>query len=335
MKALPGRVVYRLFMDPVRVIDSHTEGEPTRVVVDGAPDLGDGTIEERTAIFRSRHEAFRRAVVCEPRGHEAIVGALLLEPRLPGSAAGVIFFNNVGTLHMCVHGTIGLTVTLAHLGRIGPGSHQFETSVGLVTAHLGENGLVSVENVPSHRQRTGVQLHVEGHGMVTGDIAWGGNWFFLVSDHGMDLASTDIEVLRSRALLIRKALEAEAIHGVHVDPETGDQTYHVIDHVELFDDPTREDCDSRNFVLCPGGEYDRSPCGTGTSAKLACLHADGMLAAGQPWGQESIIGSRFVGRFHERDGMIIPTITGGAWISAETNLIFDPTDPFVEGIVRS
>ncbi|MCH2143650.1 MAG: proline racemase family protein [Phycisphaerales bacterium] len=335
MSADPGRVVYRLGMDPVRVIDSHTEGEPTRVVIEGAPDLGAGSIEEKTRLFRTGHNEFRRAVACEPRGHEAIVGALLLEPSDPSFAAGVIFFNNVGTLHMCVHGAIGVTVTLAHLGRIGPGSHRLETSIGAITAHLGENGLVSVENVPSHRQRSGVRLDVEGLGMITGDIAWGGNWFFLVEDHGLDLASTDIDELRSHALSIRRALESAAIHGIHVDPVSGDETYQIIDHVELFDRPTRTDCDSRNFVLCPGGEFDRSPCGTGTSAKLACLHADGMLEPGQPWAQESIIGSRFTGRYHEKDGMIIPTITGGAWITADSTLLFDHNDPFAEGIIRS
>jgi 4-hydroxyproline epimerase len=335
MNANRGRVVYRLAMDPVRVIDSHTEGEPTRVVVEGAPDLGNGSIEERNEIFRTRHADFRRAVACEPRGHEAIVGALLLEPSSPEFAAAVIFFNNVGTLHMCVHGTIGVTVTLAHLGRIGPGSHRFETAVGPVTAHLGENGLVSVENVPSFRQASGVRLDVEGLGTVSGDVAWGGNWFFLVDDHGLDLAATNIEELRGHAISISRALEAAAIHGIQVDPLTGDETYHLIDHVELFDRPTRSDCDSRNFVLCPGGEFDRSPCGTGTSAKLACLHADGVLEPGQPWAQESIIGSRFTGRFHEESGNIIPTITGGAWVTAESRLIFKPEDPFAEGIIRS
>ena len=334
MGTLPGRVGYGLRMDTVQVIDSHTEGEPTRVVVEGGPDLGEGDIGERARIFRDAHESFRRAVACEPRGHEAVVGALLVEPRDPEAAAGVIFFNNVGTLHMCVHGTIGVTVTLAHLGRIGPGAHRFETPVGPVTAHLGEDGLVSVENVPSWRQRSGVRLRVDGLGTVTGDVAWGGNWFFLVGDHGIDLAATGIDEIRAHALEIARALERDAVHGVQVDPVTGNETYHVIDHVELFDRPTRPDCDSRNFVLCPGGEYDRSPCGTGTSAKLACLHADGLLRPGEPWAQESIIGSRFVGRCRVEGDTIVPTITGGAWISAESTLLFDPGDPFRNGIAR-
>ena len=324
-------------MDEVRVIDSHTEGEPTRVVIEHGLELSGDTVAEKAQSFRKEHDAFRRAVVCEPRGHDAIVGALLLEPSGPDATAGVIFFNNVGLLHMCVHGTIGVIKTLAHMGKIQRGSHRLETPVGLVTAHLGENNLISVENVPSFRQATDVRIDVDGIGPVFGDIAWGGNWFFLVEDHDLDLASTDIEVLREHALRIRWALEAGAIHGVHTDQESGEETYHVIDHVELFDKPTRSDCDSRNFVLCPGGEYDRSPCGTGTSAKLACLWADGRLTAGTPWAQESIIGSRFTARYHEsKDGSetIVPTITGGAWITGMNTLYFDSHDPFVEGITR-
>lgn len=325
-------------MEPIRVIDSHTEGEPTRVVVEGAPALRGNTVAEKAADFRKRFDDFRRTVVCEPRGHDALVGALLVEADDPSSETGVIFFNNVGNLHMCVHGTIGVMVTLAHLGRITRGSYTLDTPVGSVLAHLGDNGLVSVENVPSFRQQVGVTLDVEGVGPITGDVAWGGNWFFLVDDHGFDLATTDIELLRERAQRIRWALEAGAVHGVHRDPETGDESYHVIDHVEFFDSPGRSDCDSKNFVLCPGGEYDRSPCGTGLSAKLACLAADGRLGTGQPWVQESIIGSRFTGRYREVEGRpdsVIPTITGGAWITGSTELLLDPDDPFISGIVRS
>ena len=322
----------------MQVVDSHTEGEPTRVVIAGGPRLEGGSVAEKAADLRSRFDDFRKAVVCEPRGHEALVGALLVEPDRESSETGVIFFNNVGTLHMCVHGTIGVVRTLAHLGRVGRGSYTLDTPVGPVLAHLGENGLVSVENVPSFRQKRDVVVDIDGVGPVCGDIAWGGNWFFLVDDHGMDLATTDLEVLREHALRVRRGLEAAAIHGVHRDEETGEETYHVIDHVEFFDEPGRSDCDSRNFVLCPGGEYDRSPCGTGLSAKIACLAADGVLGSGQPWAQESIIGSRFVGRYREvegAEGMIVPTITGGAWITGKSELHLDPEDPFVHGIVRS
>jgi 4-hydroxyproline epimerase len=323
-------------METVTVIDSHTEGEPTRVVIEGAPHLQGATVAEKAADFRKRHEDFRRAVICEPRGHDAIVGALLVEPDDPASETGVIFFNNVGTLHMCVHGTIGVIATLAHLGRITRGNHRLDTPVGTVTAHLGENSLISVENVVSFRAQKDIEIDVEGLGRVTGDVAWGGNWFFLVEDHGLDLAATDLAELCKIAKDIRRSLERNGIHGS--DPATEEGSFHVIDHIELFDRPTREDCDSRNFVLCPGGEYDRSPCGTGLSAKIACLAADRRLRSGQRWVQESIIGSRFIARYHDagdRTDAVIPTITGGAWITGRNELHFDGDDPFVEGILRS
>ena len=323
-------------MEKVTVIDSHTEGEPTRVVIEGAPHLNGSTVAEKAADFRKRHDDFRRAVIGEPRGHDAIVGALLVEPDETTSATSVFFFNNVGTLHMCVHGTIGEIATLAHLGRITRGLHRLDTPVGTVTAHLGENSLISVENVVSFRHQKDVEIDVEGLGPITGDVAWGGNWFFLVEDHGLDLAATELGELRRVAGDIRRALERNGIHGV--DPTTEEGSFQVIDHIELFDRPTREDCDSRNFVLCPGGEYDRSPCGTGLSAKIACLAADRRLRNGQRWVQESIIGSRFIARYHDakdRPDAVIPTITGGAWITGRNELHFDAEDPFVEGILRN
>lgn len=308
----------------VGVVDSHTEGEPTRVVVSGGPDLGSGTVAEQLAVFRERFDWFRSAVVNEPRGSEAMVGALLCAARNPKAAAGVIFFNNVGYLHMCVHGTIGLGATLSHLGRIGPGAHLIETPVGDVTIHLAEDGGMAVENVASRRLRERVRLEVPELGVVHGDIAWGGNWFLLVDDHGLELRADRLEQLTRAAGAIRRACEAMGLKG-----DDG----RAIDHVELFGPPTRGDCRSKNFVLCPGGAYDRSPCGTGTSAKLACLHADGKLRAGEVWRQESIIGSAFSGWVREAaGGGVIPTISGGAWITSEATLLIDPRDPFGHGI---
>src|SRR5215471_6790414 len=164
----------------IRVVDSHTGGEPTRVVIEGGPDLGSGTMAERLARFRERFDDFRSAVVNEPRGNDAIVGALLCEPSDSSCDAGVIFFNNVGYLGMCGHGTIGLMVTLVHLGRIKSGVCRIDTPPGVVEALLHDNGTVTVRNVPSRRTATGVSVYVSGHGTVTGDVAWGGNWFFLV-----------------------------------------------------------------------------------------------------------------------------------------------------------
>lgn len=314
-------------MTAVRVIDSHTGGEPTRIVVEGAPDFGSGTMADRLELFRREHDAFRSAMVNEPRGSDVIVGAVLLSPVDPAAAAGVIFFNNVGYLGMCGHGTIGLVVTLAHMGRIQAGRHAIETPVGTVDAILHEDGSVSVRNVPAYRYRADVPVDVPGHGTIHGDIAWGGNWFFLVSDHGQDLAIDNVERLTQVTWSIRHALERSGITGEH-----GGE----IDHIELFGPPSSPGkADSRNFVLCPGGAYDRSPCGTGTSAKLACLAASGKLAPGATWRQESIVGSVFEGSYESAANGIIPTIRGRAWVNADAQLLFDPADPFQWGIRAS
>ncbi|HMO66555.1 MAG TPA: proline racemase family protein [Verrucomicrobiota bacterium] len=308
-------------MRRVQVVDSHTGGEPTRVVVAGGPDLGPGTVAERLDRFRTQHDAFRSAVVNEPRGSDVLVGALLVEPADPSCAAGVIFFNNVGYLGMCGHGTIGLVATLAHLGRLRPGEFRIETPVGPVTARLCDDGSVEVTNVPSHRARAALTVDVPGHGPVTGDVAWGGNWFFLVSDHGRELTLKSVAELTEFTQRIRRAVNAQGF------PE--------VDHVELFGPPAEPAADSRNFVLCPGGAWDRSPCGTGTSAKLACLAADGKLAEGEPWVQESILGSRFTGRYRWLDrarGVIEPVVTGTAHVTAEATLLLDERDPFCWGI---
>jgi len=307
----------------VQVVDSHTGGEPTRVVLAGGPDLGRGSMAERLERFRSAHDSFRAAVVNEPRGSDVLVGALLCEPADPSCAAGVIFFNNVGVLGMCGHGTIGLVATLAHLGRVRAGDHRIDTPVGVVTATLHESGDVSVANVPSRRTRKGVAIDVDGLGRVTGDVAWGGNWFFLVEQHGQILELRNVETLTEAAWRIRRALARQGVTG-----EQGAE----IDHVELFARSATPGVDSRNFTLCPGKAYDRSPCGTGTSAKLACLVADGKLKEGQVWRQESIAGSVFEGTVRIVDGVVHPTIRGTAFVTAEATLLFDPRDPFVSGI---
>jgi 4-hydroxyproline epimerase len=308
-------------IERVQVIDSHTGGEPTRVVIAGAPELGRGTMAERLARFRSEYDGFRSAVVNEPRGSDPVVGALLCEPVEAASAAGVIFFNNVGYLGMCGHGTIGLVVTLAYLGRAGAGAHRIETPVGTVTAHLDSSGAVSVDNVPAYRFAKDVTVDVEGYGPVTGDVAWGGNWFFIVEDSPEQVRFSNLTRLTDCTMRIREALTRCGITGAD-----GAE----IDHVELTG--PSDDADSRNYVLCPGGAYDRSPCGTGTSAKIACLAADGKLSEGEVWRQESITGSVFEGRYRRQGECVVPTIRGSAWICAEATLILDPSDPFALGI---
>ncbi len=278
---------------------------------------------ERLARFHTEHDDFRSAVVNEPRGSDAVVGALLCEPSEATCAAGVIFFNNVGYLGMCGHGTIGLVATLAYLGRIQPGEHRIETPVGIVSAHLRDDGSVSVANVPSRRARKGVTVDVPGFGTVTGDVAWGGNWFFLVEHHSQALRFERLDALTDFTWRISAALTQAGIRG---DDD------HEIDHIELFAPSPLPGVNSRNFVLCPGRAYDRSPCGTGTSAKLACLCADGKLKEGDVWRQESIIGSVFEGSIRVVDGVVHPTITGSAYICADATLLFDPDDPFRNGI---
>jgi 4-hydroxyproline epimerase len=325
-------------MHRIQIIDSHTGGEPTRVVISGGPESVArasspkitgatsgrmpeprlSSIAERLEIFRTQHDRFRSAVVNEPRGSDVLVGALLCEPVDLANCCGVIFFNNVGVLGMCGHGTIGLVVTLAHMGRIGPGEHRIETCVGVVTATLHADGSVSVRNVPSYRKAKAVTVDVPGIGQVTGDIAWSGNWFFLVGDHGYELTLANVDALTDATWRMRQAVNAQGF------PE--------VDHVELFGPPADPANHSRNFVLCPGKAYDRSPCGTGTSAKLACLYADGKLAPGQQWRQESIIGSVFTGTVEPEGEHVIPTITGRAWVNAEATLLLDDTDPFRDGI---
>lgn len=310
-------------MQRISVIDSHTGGEPTRVVVDGGPDLGSGSVADRARVFREKNDSFRSSVVNEPRGSDMIVGALLVEPADPTCTAGVIFFNNVGVLGMCGHGTIGLAITLAHLGRIAPGEHHIETPVGVVTATLHDAHRVTIRNVPSYRLKKNMPLDVSDYGRIHGDIAWGGNWFFLASDHREELLPKNIERLTAVTKRIRDALDVGGVSG-----EGGG----VIDHIELFGPPIGPN-HSRNFVLCPGGAYDRSPCGTGTSAKLACLAADGKLKPGEVWKQESIIGSVFEGVYEPgpKPGTILPSITGMAHITAEATLLIDPADPFATG----
>ncbi len=306
----------------VRVVDSHTEGEPTRVVLGGGPALGSGTLAERRDRFRAEHDGFRRALVAEPRGSEVAVGALLCPPDDPRAASGVIFFDNADYLGMCGHGTIGVVATLEHLGRIGPGLHRFDTPVGAVGAELAADHRVTVTNVPSFRSRSAVRVEVPGHGPVVGDVAWGGNWFFLTETAPCELRLSQVDELTVYAKALGRALRAGGIAGSSGEP---------IQHIEISGPPSRAGLDSRNFVLCPGGMYDRSPCGTGTSAKLACLRADGRLGEGEVWRQESITGTTFDAWYVARGERIEPHLRGRAYVTAELDFLLDDSDPYGRG----
>ena len=307
--------------DSIEVIDSHTEGEPTRVVIDGWPVCSGDSMAARREHFQQTQDHLRQAVVCEPRGHDAIVGAVLTPPTEPDSVAGVIFFNNVGTLGMCGHGLIGVIKTLEDLGRLHSKTVRLDTPVGTVGAQLEADGSVTIENVAARCERLDVSIEVPGLGPVRGDVAWGGNWFFLASVETPLLELSNLEELLSVTQQMRASLDrADILNGRG-----------CIDHVELYGPSPNPESDSRNFVLCPGGQYDRSPCGTGTSAKLAVLHARGELALGQPWRLESITGGRFEGWLTESGGELIPHIRGRAWLTAHSKLVFRPDDPFRGG----
>jgi 4-hydroxyproline epimerase len=308
-------------MPPIRVIDSHTGGEPTRLVLEGGPDLGDGPLAERVQRFRERFDDYRCAIVKEPRGSDPLVGALLVKPHRADCEFGVIYFNNVGYLGMCGHGTIGLIASLKFAGRLRPGAIKLDTPVGAVDVELKPDGRISVANVVSYRSQRQVLIEVPGIGPVAGDVAWGGNWFFLISQHDRSLDLKHVESLTDYSWRVREALNA--------------QGYPLVDHVELFGPAAQPGAQSRNFVLCPGKAYDRSPCGTGTSAKLSCLAADGKLLEGNVWIQESLIGSTFEAtyRWHDRSkGEIVPVITGNAYVTGENLLHLDADDPFRWGI---
>ncbi len=311
------------FPHRIEVIDSHTAGEPTRCVISGGPPLGAGSIAARLERFRSQYDHYRSAILCEPRGSDVLVGALLQEPVDRQSGVGVIFFNNVGYLGMCGHGTIGVAATLAWQGRIGPGDHTFETPVGPVRVSLAANGEVTVANVDAWRYRAHVPVDVPGYGVVHGDVAWGGNWFFLVEEHRFDLRLEDVELLTEFSWKIRQALGANGITGAG-----GAE----IDHIELCSPAHDLRNHGRNFVLCPGKAYDRSPCGTGTSAKMACLAADGKLAPGEEWRQEGILGTVFTGSVARDGERILPFIRGSAYVTAVSSLVFVEGDPFRCGI---
>ncbi len=311
----------RAHVKTIQVIDSHTAGEPTRLVIDGGPDLGTGPLAQRVERFRQHFDAYRSAIVNEPRGCDTLVGALLCKPHRPDCNWGVIFFNNVGYLGMCGHGTLGLIASLAHAGRCAAGSFRIDTPVGVVNAQLHPDGRIDLENVTSYRKARQIAVAVPGVGSIRGDVAWGGNWFFLADGHDLEIKPQNLEALTEYAWRVRQAVNA--------------QGYPEVDHVELFAPSTRSGVHSRNFVLCPGRAYDRSPCGTGTSAKLACLAADEGLREGEPWIQESLIGSTFSARYrwHARDkGEITPIITGTAHVTGEAQLRLDPADPYCWGI---
>ncbi|MFM8735826.1 MAG: proline racemase family protein [Pirellulales bacterium] len=311
----------------LRVVDSHTIGEPTRVVVDEALvaglDLGAGSVRDRRDRFRERHDHVRRALVGDPRGVTAMVGVILVPPADPACRYGAFYINRVGYLDMCGHATIGLAVTLGALGAIEPGSFRLETPAGVVAMTWHGGNEASFECVPPRRIAKGLSLSCDDGSRVTGDVATSGLWFFLCRDHGLPVEPAAIPALTARAWSIRRALEARGIAG-----DGGE----VIDHVVLLGPPREPGNDGRAFVLCPDGAFDRSPCGTGTSALVGCLLDDGVLAEGATWRQESVLGGVYAASVRCAGSIVVPTVRGRAWLTAESTLHFTADDPYRTGV---
>jgi len=313
--------------DRLRVIDSHTIGEPTRVVIDdtlvAGLDLGGGSVRERCDRFRERYDHVRRAIVCDPRGAVAMVGVILLPPADPKCRFGAFYVNRVGFLDMCGHATIGLAVTLGRLGHVEPGSFRLETPAGVVGVTWHGGSEASFECVPPRRIHKTLSLDCDDGSRVTGDVATSGLWFFLCRDHGLPVEPAAIPALTARAWAIRRGLEAAGI--------TGDSGA-VIDHVVLLGPPLERVNDGRAFVLCPDGAFDRSPCGTGTSALVGCLFEDGVIGEAQVWRQESVLGGVYEASIRREGGILVPTVRGRAWLTGETTLYFAADDPYREGL---
>lgn len=331
------------FSHSIQAIDSHTAGEPTRVVTGGLPAIRGATMADKRAGLQRAHDHLRRALVLEPRGHDAIVLAYLLSPCRAGADLGVVFANDAGYLGMCGHGAIGVATVAVATGMVAAQEPVTElvldTPAGAVACRVAVDGgrptSVTITNVPSFLFRQRVVVPVHGFGKVAADVAYGGNWFaFVEADQlGLMVEKNHLPVLMQAATAIREALVREGVRGRHPDRDDDE----IIDHVKLFaplDGPTPG---ARALTLCPGAAYDRSPCGTGTSAKLAVLHAKGELATGEWFRSQSVLGTEFRARVVSTTDVggnpaVVPEIEGSAWITGFATFVVDPDDPCAFGL---
>lgn len=331
------------FSRVLQAVDSHTAGEPTRIVTGGLPPVAGATMAERRAALQRDHDELRRALVLEPRGHDAIVLALLQPPCAPGAHLGVVFANDVGYLGMCGHGAIGVATVAVATGMVPAVEPVTEvvldTPAGVVPCRVavvgGRPRSVTITNVPSFLFRQRVVVPVHGFGKVAADVAWGGNWFaFVEADQlGLVVERSHVPVLLQAAVAIREALVREGVRGRH--PEHAAEA--IIDHVKLFAPLDGAEPGARALTLCPGAAWDRSPCGTGTSAKLAVLHAKGELEPGRWFRSESVLGTAFRARIVRTATVgglpaVVPEIEGSAWITGFPTFVLDPDDPCRFGI---
>ena len=321
-------------------VDSHTEGMPTRVITGGLGPVPGETMQERRLYFGQHLDDLRLLLMREPRGHGAMSGAFLQPPTRPDADWGVLFVEVSGLLPMCGHGTIGVATVLVETGMVEVTEPEtrirLDTPAGLVevavTVTEGRAERVTLRNVPAFTAALDAQVRVGRLGDVTYDMAYGGNFYALVSaaSVGLDPVPENAEALIGHGLEIAAAINASA-EPVHPADAAIRGCKHVVFHA-----PGRNGAHARNATAIHPGWLDRSPCGTGTSARMAALHARGELALGQEFVNESIIGSRFTGRLVEEVALgstpaVVPEVSGRAWITGMAQYLLDPTDPFPTG----
>jgi proline racemase len=317
-------------MTSLEAVDSHTEGMPTRVVTAGVDPIPGATMLERKLYFERELDDLRLLLMREPRGHSAMSGAILQAPTREDADWGVLFIEVSGCLPMCGHGTIGVATVLVETGRVEVREPEtlvrLDTPAGLVEARVAVSGgrarSVTLRNVPSFLYERDRRV-----GDVVCDIAFGGNFYALVPLDDVDPARAD-EYIRRGAELMAAVNEDPPVHPE--DPRIAG-CRHVVFHA-----PGRDGADARNATSIHPGWLDRSPCGTGTSARMAALHARGELAVGEPFVNESLIGTRFTGRLVAETTVggltaVVPEITGRAWVTGTGTYVLDAEDPFPAG----
>jgi 4-hydroxyproline epimerase len=323
-----------------RCIDGHTAGNPVRLVIEGAPALNGDSMSARRQDFMTRYDWIRTGLCFEPRGHDMMSGGFLYPPTTPEADVGILFIETSGCLPMCGHGTIGIITFALEHGLIKPrtpGKVIAEVPAGVIELDYVQDGgrvrSVRIRNVPSYLARQGIEIEVPDFGPLTVDVAYGGNFYAIIEPQG---GYTGLDALGAARILqlspVVRTLLREAFTPVHpLDP-----TIRGVSHLLWADKPKGEGADGRNAVFYGDKAIDRSPCGTGTSARLAHLHATGRLRTGQAFVHESYIGSRFIGRVEAETEIggraaIIPSVEGSAIATGLSEIWIDDEDVFAHG----
>jgi len=323
-----------------RCIDGHTAGNPVRLVIEGGPDLAGDSMSARRQDFMTRYDWIRTGLCFEPRGHDMMSGGFLYPPTTADADVGILFIETSGCLPMCGHGTIGIVTFALEHGLIKPrtpGKVIAEVPAGVIELDYVQDGdrvrSVRIRNVPSYLAQQGIEIDVPDFGPLTVDVAYGGNFYAIIEPQG---AYAGLDALGAARILqlspVIRTLVREAFTPVHpLDP-----TICGVSHLLWADKPRGEGADGRNAVFYGDKAIDRSPCGTGTSARLAHLHATGRLGVGETFVHESYIGSRFIGRVEAETGIggrpaIIPSVEGSAIATGLNEIWIDDEDVFAHG----